>query len=42
MGYRIKALSTISGIVNKLLEMGEISSEDADKIIRYLMGKSTS
>lgn len=41
MGYTIKALSTISGIVNKLLEMGEISSEDADKIIRYLKSKST-
>jgi uridine monophosphate synthetase len=42
MGYRVKALSTISGIVNRLLEMGEISIEDADKIIKYLKSSSTS
>ncbi len=39
MGYRVKALSTISGIVNRLLEMGKISSKDAEKIIKYLKSR---
>jgi len=36
MGYRVKSISTISEIANKLLEIGEISEENFRKIMEYL------
>lgn len=36
MGYRVKAISTISEIAKKLLEISEISEENFRKIMEYL------
>ena len=36
MGYRVKAITTISDIVNELLKLGEISRENAEKIMNYV------
>ncbi len=36
MGYRVKAITTISDIVNELLKLGEISRENAEKIMDYV------
>lgn len=36
MGYRVKPVTTISEIVNKLLELNSIQREIAEKIIRYV------
>jgi uridine monophosphate synthetase len=36
MGYNVKAITSISNIVNSLLKMGKISSEDCEKIMKYV------
>jgi len=36
MGYKVKAITTISDIVNELLKLGEISRENAEKIMNYV------
>jgi len=36
MGYEVKAIATISEIINKLLELGEISREKAEEIMNYI------
>lgn len=36
MGYRVKAIATISEIVNSLLSAGKISEEEARKILDYI------
>lgn len=46
MGYKVKPITTISEIVNKLLELNEIKLELAEKIMEYLRevkaGRNTS
>ncbi|MEM2091930.1 MAG: orotate phosphoribosyltransferase [Candidatus Bathyarchaeia archaeon] len=40
MGYRVKAIATISEIINSLLSAGKISEEEARKILDYVRGGS--
>jgi len=40
VGYRVKAITSISEIVNRLLNMGAIRREDAEKIMNYIRAGS--
>ncbi|MEM2341260.1 MAG: hypothetical protein QXX94_01235 [Candidatus Bathyarchaeia archaeon] len=39
MGYRVKAITSISEIIDRLLDMGAIEREEAEKIMKYVRGK---
>lgn len=39
MGYRVKAITSISEIIERLLDMGAIKREEAEKTIEYIRGK---
>jgi len=40
MGYRVKAITSISEIVNRLLNMGAMGREDAERIMNYIKAGS--
>lgn len=41
MGYRVRAITTISEIIGSLLERGKIPRDDARKTLEYIRGEKT-